>query len=152
MEKSIFLTQYGVSVTDLQSYLSEALQRGGDYADLFFELKVNHAITFEEHILKNATKALNLGVGVRVLSGEKTGYAYSEDLNRESILKAARTAAFIADSSMTGGILPINAPISREHDLYSIQTLPADLDIKSKIALLEQADEAAQPEREAAER
>jgi len=143
MQKSIFLTKYGVTVSDLESYLSEALHRGGDYADLFFELKVNHAITFEEQMLKNATKALNLGVGVRVLSGEKTGYAYSEDLNRESILKAARTAAFIADSSVVGGRLPIDAPVMRDQSLYSIENLPVDIDIKAKISLLQQADEEA---------
>jgi TldD protein len=86
---------------------------------------------------------VNLGVGVRVLSGEKTGYAYSEDLNRESILKAARTAAFIADSSATGGKLGIEAPATREHDLYAVSSLPTDLEIQSKIALLKQADAAA---------
>ena len=63
--------------------LRTALERGGDYADLFFELRINHSIVLEEQIVKTATKAVNLGVGVRVLSGEKTGYAYSDDLDRE---------------------------------------------------------------------
>ena len=101
--RAIFFERYGVTVQDIETYLGVALDRGGDYADLFFELRFNHSIFQEEHIVKTATKAVNLGVGVRVLSGEKTGYAYSENLDRESILKAARTAAFIASSARAGG-------------------------------------------------
>ena len=67
-----------------KSYLSEALSRGGDYADLYFEYRINHSIVLEEQIIKSATKSVNLGVGVRVISGEKTGYAYSDDLTREN--------------------------------------------------------------------
>ena len=100
--RAIFLESYGVTVQDIETYLGAALERGGDYADLFFELRFNHSIVLEEQIVKTATKAVNLGVGVRVLSGEKTGYAYSDNLDRESILKAARTAAFIASSARVG--------------------------------------------------
>jgi TldD protein len=141
--RSIFLESHGVTVQDLEAYLAAALERGGDYADLFFELKVNHSIGLDEQIIKGATKAVNVGVGIRVLAGDKTGYAYSEDLERESILKAARTAAFIASSSPSGGKIAIGPPASREHDLYSIAVMPADLGLADKIALLRQADDAA---------
>ena len=114
---SVFLESYGVTISDIEAYLSAALDRGGDYADLFFELRVNHSISVEEQIVKTATKAVNLGVGIRVLSGEKTGYAYSENLDRENILKAARTAAFIASSSRAGGKIGLSAPAHRQHDL-----------------------------------
>ena len=102
-DQAVFFQSYGVTAQDIETYLGAALERGGDYADLFFELRINHSISLEEHIVKTATKAVTLGVGVRVLSGEKTGYAYSENLDRESILKAARTAAFIASSSRALG-------------------------------------------------
>jgi TldD protein len=141
--KTIFLESYGVTVQDIETYLGAALERGGDYADLFFELRFTHSIVLEEHIVKTATKAVKLGVGVRVLSGEKTGYAYSENLDRESILKAARTAAFIASSSPVGGKVGVDTPARPRHDLYSVPTLPADFEISEKIALLRLADEAA---------
>src|SRR5436190_18736248 len=141
--KSVFFESYGVTIQDLETYLAAALERGGDYADLFFELKVNHSIVLEEQIIKTATKAVNLRVGVRVLSGEKTGYAHSDDLSRESILKAAQTAAFIASASSKGGKLGIDTPPPKEHDLYSVPLLPADLAIAEKIVLLRKADEAA---------
>jgi len=140
--RSVFLESYGVTIQDIESYLSAALERGGDYADLFFELRINHSIGLEEQLIKTATKAVNLGVGIRVLSGEKTGYAYSENLDRESILKAARTAAFIASSS-AGGSVGLSTPTDHGHNLYPITLMPAELEIREKIALLEQADAAA---------
>src|SRR5882672_5249890 len=116
--KSIFFENYGVTTQDLESYLDAALERGGDYADIYFEQRINYSIVFEEQIVKTATKAVNTGVGIRVLAGEKTGYAYSEDLDRQNILKAARTAAFIASSSSEGGRIGIDAPSVHEHNLY----------------------------------
>src|SRR5215469_12142655 len=143
LSKSIFFEKHNVTTTDLETYLGDALSRGGDYADLYFEYRINHSIVLEEQIIKSATKGVNLGVGVRVISGEKTGYAYSDDLNRENIIKAARTAAFIANTSKEGGTIQVPTPLNQERNLYNIPLFPADLDIREKIALLEQADQAA---------
>ena len=143
INRSIFFEKYNVTNGDLELYLSEALSRGGDYADLYFENRINHSIVFEEEIIKSATKGINIGVGVRVVSGEKTGYAYSDDLNRENILKAARTAAFIANTSARGGSLGIQNPVAQERSLYSVPVFPAELEIAHKISLLEKADHAA---------
>src|SRR6478672_10802928 len=120
LAKSIFFEKYNLTINDVEAYLNEALSRGGNYADLYFEYRVNHSIILEEQIVKSATKGVNLGVGVRVISGEKTGYAYSDDLNRENILKAARTAAFIANSSSAGGTLQVPTPLNPQQNLYSI--------------------------------
>src|SRR5437899_12146148 len=118
LNKSIFFEKHNVTTTDLQTYLNEALNRGGDYADLYFEYRINHSIVLEEQIIKSATKGVSLGAGVRVISGEKTGYAYSDDLNRQNILKAARTAAFIAHSSAVGGSLQIPPQLNQARNLY----------------------------------
>src|ERR687888_288617 len=107
LNKSIFLEKYNVTLGDLETYLAEALSRGGEYADLYFEYRINHSTVLEEQIVKSATKSVNLGVGIRVISGEKTGYAYSDDLNRDNVLKAARTAAYIANTSAEGGKMQI---------------------------------------------
>jgi TldD protein len=143
VNKSIFVQKHNVTTQDLETYLSEALSRGGDYADLYFEYRINHSIVLEEQIIKSATKSVNLGVGVRVISGEKTGYAYSDDLTREHVIKAARTAAFIANSASSGGTIQIPTPLSQHRNLYSIPTFPAELEVAQKIALLEEADQAA---------
>src|SRR5436190_19704271 len=143
INKSIFFDKYSVTTSDLETYLSEALSRGRDYADLYFEYRINHSIVLEEQIIKSATKSVNLGVGVRVIAGEKTGYAYSDDIDRENVLKAAKTAAFIANSSAQGGTLQIPMPIDQERNFYKIPILPAELKIAKKIALLDEADRAA---------
>src|SRR3954469_4387075 len=126
--KSIFFEKYSVTTRDLETYLSEALSRGGDYADLYFEYRINHSIVIEEQIVKSATKGVHIGVGVRVISGEKTGYAYSDDLNRENIVKAARTAAFIANATADSDKMRIPSPINLENDLYSIPLQPSELE------------------------
>src|SRR5262245_40600925 len=141
--KSIFFQTYNLNVADLENYLGEALARGGDYADLYFEYRINHSIVLEEQIIKSATKSVSLGVGVRVISGEKTGYAHSDDLNRENVIKAARTAAFIANASMQGGKIRVATPLTEESNLYPLSLLPADLEIASKIALLQESDRTA---------
>ena len=143
INKSIFFEKYNVTNTGLEAYLAEALSRGGDYADLYFEYRINHSIVLEEQIIKSATKDINLGVGVRVISGEKTGYAYSDDLDREHVLKAARTAAFIANTSAQGGRVGIQSPLGQERSLYTVPVFPDEFEIAQKITLLWEADQAA---------
>src|SRR5215467_6136207 len=93
---SFFGQKFGLTERDLQSYLSEALSAGGEYADLYFEYLATSSISIDESIVKSAVQGVSLGVGIRVISGERTGYAYSDDLSSEKIRKAARTAACIA--------------------------------------------------------
>jgi TldD protein len=143
LSRSIFFEQYNVTTGDLEKYLGEALSRGGDYADLYFEFRINHSIVLEEQIIKSATKGVNLGVGVRVISGEKTGYAYSDDLNSDNVIKAARTAAFIANASAQGGTIQVPTSLNQERNLYQIPIYPAELEIAQKISLLQEADQAA---------
>ena len=93
---SFFATKFGITERDLENYLSEALSRGGDYADLYFEYLATSSISIDESIVKSATQGVSLGLGVRVISGERTGYAYSDDLSPEKIRHAAQVAAMIA--------------------------------------------------------
>src|SRR6202051_4638610 len=96
LSQSFFAERFGITERDLESYLSEALSAGGEYADLYFEYLATTSIGIDEGIVKSATEGVSLGVGVRVLAGERTGYAYSDDLSPEKIRKAARVAALIA--------------------------------------------------------
>src|SRR5690349_5206140 len=76
--------------------LTVALSRGGDYADLFYEYTASASYAYDEGILKSAGRAVTMGLGVRVMKGDATGYAYVEELTFESMARAARTAANIA--------------------------------------------------------
>src|SRR5688572_4328286 len=88
-----------------QRLLGIALERGGDYADLYFEYRVGADVVLEDEKIKTLGRGITMGLGVRVLRGEATGYAYSEDLSFERMAQAARTAGQIA----AGGGAP--API-----------------------------------------
>jgi TldD protein len=75
---NFFTGKFNISVSDIESLLGVALSRGGDYADLYFEYATLNSLNLEEQIIKSANRAARLGVGVRVISGEKTGYAYCD--------------------------------------------------------------------------
>src|SRR5208282_5017093 len=96
MDKRFFFEKYGLSERDLEKYLGAARGAGGDYADLYFEYLTSTALSLDESIVKSASQGISAGCGVRVVSGERTGYAYTDDLAPEKILHAARTAALIA--------------------------------------------------------
>src|SRR4051794_32536372 len=74
---SFFAARFGLTRRDLENYLSEALSRGGDYADLYFEYLATSSISIDESIVKSATQGVTLGVGGRVLAGERTRFSYS---------------------------------------------------------------------------
>src|SRR2546423_7787813 len=83
--------------------LSAALGSGGDYADLYFEHRSGADYSFEEGRVRTVGRGVTLGLGVRVLRGDATGYAYTEELAEDRMLEAARTAAQIAASGAAPG-------------------------------------------------
>jgi TldD protein len=137
----LFFQKFSITPADLQRYLGEALSAGGDYADLYFEYLTSTSISLDESMVKSASQGISAGCGVRVLSGARTGYAYTDDLAPEKILRAARTAALIASG-------PAQQPVqgfkeNRAHQLYQVSSPSADADIAAKLELVMRADRAA---------
>ena len=91
--------RFGVSERTLREELSAAMSRGGDFADLFFQHRVETDLALEDGAVNRGFASIELGVGVRVVKGDQTGYGYTEDLSLPAILAAARTAAAIADGA-----------------------------------------------------
>src|SRR6266403_1976046 len=94
-----FSDRYGVSSGALERALGTALARRADYGDLYFEFRTTTVVALEDGLVKKASKDVAQGVGVRVLAGEKTGYAYSDDVTVATIEHAARTAGHIASDA-----------------------------------------------------
>ena len=138
---SFFANFCGVTRHDLESYLAEALSQGGDYADLYFEYLATSAISLDESIVKSATQGVSVGVGVRVIAGERTGYAYSDDLSPEKIRKAARVAACIAAGPAK--VDKVSLEEGRRHDLYPVLTAPNETAFSERVELVNRADRAA---------
>ena len=125
----------------LERLLAEALSRGGDYADLYFERREEAGLLMEEDVLRNATAGVVAGVGVRVLSGERTGFAYTEDLTPESMARAARTAALVAaGSGKEASIRVTDRPVK---DLYPVRRPAAAAAVAERIEFLRRASAAA---------
>ena len=76
--------------------LAAAMERGADFAEVFVERTETTSVVLEEEKVKSAQSGLAQGVGIRVLSGAKAGYAYSDDFDEEALFRAAKTAALIA--------------------------------------------------------
>src|SRR5437588_546761 len=139
--QNLFFQKFGITPTDLQKYLGEALSARGDYADLYFEYLTSTSISVDESIVKSASQGISAGCGVRVLAGERTGYAYTDDLSPDKILRAARTAALIARG-------PAREPMhgfkeSKVHQLYQVSSPSVDADVAAKLDLVMRADKAA---------
>ena len=139
--QSFFAQRFGITEHDLESYLSEALSAGGEYADLYFEYLATSSIAIDEEIVKSATEGVSLGVGVRVIAGERTGYGYSDDLSPEKIRKAAHVAALIARGP--AGVAKHGFEEAREHNLSPMVTVPHDTSLEERVALVKRADRAA---------
>jgi TldD protein len=121
--------------------LRVALDRGGDYADLFFEYSVSGSYVYDEQILKSARRAVSMGMGVRVMKGDATGYAYCEDFSFDTMKQAAETAAQIA----AGGkrIAPRPVSVRDAPSRYSVSVESLDVGGDEKKTILERADRAA---------
>ncbi len=138
---AFFLTRYGLTMQDLNTLLGEALAAGGDYADLYFEYCRTNSLNLEERLIKAANRSVAQGVGVRVIVGDKTGYAYTDDLTPDSIRQAARTAACIARTT-NRAVEPVAvATRANVHDLYPPDTPVGEVPIEQKIGLLRAIDE-----------
>ena len=95
--KNYYLDIFKVDVPLLDAVVAEGLGSGGSYADLYFENTSYGSLLLRDGAVTSGGCHIDYGVGVRVLSGEKTGYAYSESTIKADILACARAAAQIAD-------------------------------------------------------
>jgi TldD protein len=125
-----------------QKLLGHALESGGDYADLYFEFRVSADYTLEDEQIKTVGRGVTMGLGVRVLKGDATGYAYTEDLTSERMAHAARTAGQIASGGKTVPPVAVEQPMSLPN-FYPIGTPSLALNAHDKLALLRAGDEAA---------
>ncbi|MDH6358829.1 TldD/PmbA family protein [Parabacteroides sp. PF5-9] len=138
---SFALNHFGVSESDLKKVLTTALEKGGDYADLFFEHTYRNNIGLQDGAVNQAASNIDFGVGVRVLAGDQTGYAYVEEVTLEEMLKAARTAARIAT-----GTSAVTAPVgltenANANNFYGVQTAWDEIAVKDKMPYLQKLND-----------
>ncbi len=129
-----YLDYFEVSAEELKRVISVAMSKGGDYADLFFEHTLSGNIGLEDGKVNRACSNIDFGVGVRVLKGDQTGFAYSEDVSPEPLLNAARMAASIASSG--NSYLPLEPVQKLPANFYAITHKWEDIPVRDKIPFL----------------
>ena len=102
-DRQYYLDTFRVTENDLAALAAEGLKGGGDYCDLFFENTSYRDILLRDGEVSSGGFHIDYGVGIRVLCGEKTGYAYSESTDMPSMRSAARAAAAITAGYAAGG-------------------------------------------------
>lgn len=134
------LNHFGVSESDLKKVLTAALEKGGDYADLFFEHTYNNYIGLQDGAVNRASSNIDFGVGVRVLSGDQSGYAYVENVTLEEMLTAARTAARIANGSAGKAMVNLTEmPIAQNY--YAIKSPWDEVAVNTKMPYLQKLND-----------
>jgi len=135
-----FEKYHGVIGRDLARLMSEALSRGGDFCDLFFQEIKGIWIVMEDGVVNRAYTVVHLGMGVRVLRGQQSGYAFSQVLEMPAMLETARTAASLAAAGGrdTGGKgLEVRPPkLKPGLDLYPCQSPWAEVAVEERLKLL----------------
>jgi len=134
-----YLDHFKISTGTLSRVISEAMSKGGDYADLFFEHKITNNIGLQDGKVNSASSNIDYGVGIRVLNGDQTGFAYSESLEMESMLNAAKLAASIASSPGTFNNKVFNEKVPA--DYYSIKTSWEDVSVKDKVPFVQKLND-----------
>jgi TldD protein len=130
-----YFSRFGVDERLIRDALAEALSRGGDYADLFFQHRVGNTYVLEDGAVNRAYTSVELGVGVRVVRGSQTGYGFTEELTREGVKLAAKTAAAIADGPAKAAPQAFHA-VSDLPSRYPVKLRWEDVRPQQKLPLL----------------
>ena len=134
--KALLLAPFGLDETHLSRALAAIKAHRVDEADLYFQYTRSEGWSLEEGIVKTGSFSIDQGVGVRAVSGEKTAFAYSDDISEASLLDAARTVRTISAAAQTGRARVATKKIALARSLYTPLDPISTLDSASKVALL----------------
>ncbi|MCF2947352.1 metalloprotease TldD [Paraglaciecola aquimarina] len=133
------LTASDLSRSTLESALESIYAHDTDYADLYFQSSQHETWVLEDGIIKEGSYNIERGVGVRAVNGEKTGFAYSDDISPDALIKAAKASRSISAAGGKHKITPLQA--STAHSRYSSDNPILAMQDQEKIALLRLVDE-----------
>ncbi|OAK59699.1 metalloprotease TldD [Variovorax paradoxus] len=141
--QQLLLTPFGLDESHLSKALAEITAHRVDDADLYFQYTRSEGWSLEEGIVKTGSFSIDQGVGVRAVSGEKTAFAYSDDISEASLLDAARTVRSISSAGRTGRVKTATRKIASSRSLYDGIDPISTLDSTAKVKLLEKVEKLA---------
>ena len=127
--------------TMLDRVIRKALDRGGDFADVYAENRVSRSILMEESKFKSAVFGVSRGAGVRVIAGDKTGFAYTDELSEQALLRAAETASAIARGGATAAPVPVRE--AKRPSFITVKVPLGEVADEKRLEIMKRADEAA---------
>jgi len=132
---SAYKNHFDISFDEFQRILNISLSRGGDFAEIFLEYRIYDSINMEEDIIKETAENISLGLGIRVISGEKTGYGYTNELSFDKIKKVAKTASSIASGNIQRKAR-YPEPSYFPHNYYPISIAAHTAPLEKKISII----------------
>jgi TldD protein len=141
--RQLLLEPFGLDETDLAKTLAEIKAHKVDEADLYFQYTRAEGWSLEEGIVKTGSFSIDQGVGVRAVSGEKTAFAYSDDISKASLLDAARTVRTIGAAAKGGRVKVPSRKVAVSRSLYRDLDPIASLNSTEKVALLGRVEQMA---------
>lgn len=140
MQQHYFAARFGVTDEVIRRVLAAALSRGGDFADLYFQHGALMSLGLEDGQVNRAASTMDLGVGIRVVAGDQTGYAFTEDLAEGRMIAAAKTAAGIAASGAR--VPPVDLTRARPARYYDTAWDWGDIDVGQVTPILDRVNAA----------
>jgi len=144
--RSLLLEPFGLDEAKLANALATIASHRIDDADLYFQTTRSEGWSLEEGIVKSGSFGIDQGVGVRAVAGEKTAFAYSDDISEAALLDAARTVRTIAAAGQSRTVKlkrKGSARVAESRVLYAPMDPIATLDSTQKVALLEKMEKLA---------
>ena len=134
-----FEREFGITDAICRRILANALAKGGDYADLYFEHTISNFLTLADGKVNRAYSDVALGVGIRTVKGDQVGYGYTQELAEKSMLAAAATAATIAEGTARN---PAKDFVRlKTADYYPLKTLFTAVPIEPKLLLVQSVND-----------
>mgnify|MGYP005853575639 CR=1 FL=1 len=131
----------GIDPSLLSKVLARALEKGGDFADIYVESRISRQIVMEESIFRGGLYGVSQGAGIRVVSGNKTGYAYTEELTKDKLLRAADIASFVARGGDKASVKPVS--VTERPSYVTVKITLQQVADEQRLQILKRADEAA---------
>jgi len=125
----------------LNKTIRRALEKGGEFSEVYVENRISRRIIMEESKFKSAVFGISQGAGVRVISGDKTGYAYTDDITEDKLMKAAEVASYVAKGTKAIGSVDIQE--AKRKSFITVKLPLEEVAEKKRLEVMKRADQAA---------
>jgi TldD protein len=133
-------SQLDMDKETLAKIIAKALEKGGDFADVYLENRISRQILMEESKFKSGLYGISQGAGVRVVSGNKTGYAYTDEITEEKLMRAAEVASYVATNG--DRISPVGIAVTSRPSFITVKQPLGEIADEKRIEIIKRADQA----------